>query len=510
MKFSKSIQNISTKNDLKRFASAYVVDHRNLRDEEIIPSLEKASQQYFFEDNIRIAWHNTRLFKDPGIRILSWCIVTQILLNQDDFMCSCSDLEEEVLKWEKKIIDATNEDALPSKGRYATALEHFQYVVEAAWDHNDDITPDEQNLIDKILHRFNITEREYRIIEATIGKFPKPGNQLHLRSEIDAARKHLQSVGLITIVRDDDGIDYDVIPEEIAFPLRNVLELDIRRHGYEELLKYKAVRKKEYYVECLSKCGYEATGRENNDDLRDVIIERVKASVVLGGTTPRDGLSQEDLVSWCRDLNLQISGTKAEVVSRIISFYDNIREKEQDVEDERVHWFNHYSEFASRNHEYLRGQQLIDKDIEIERKFEEATRYLFETKLGHKPLKLVGSEHADGALSYGESILLWDNKSKETNVNLGDHIRQFDRYISQSDKRIGIFLVIAPAFTENSAAVAMQYFVEKNVIINLITAAELKSLALDWENNSKSSDRGSFPLGFFAQTGRFNRSMVNI
>ena len=39
MDFAQAVNNHSTKLLLKRFASAYVVDHRNLDDEELIPAL---------------------------------------------------------------------------------------------------------------------------------------------------------------------------------------------------------------------------------------------------------------------------------------------------------------------------------------------------------------------------------------------------------------------------------------------------------------------------------------
>jgi hypothetical protein len=463
----------------------------------------------YFTENVESAWRTLRLDKEESVRLLGWCIIAHVLLNQDDFMCATDELEDAVLNWEQQLIDAANEGVLPDKGEYATSLEHFKFVLDAAWDHDSDITPDEQNLIDKIRVRFKITEREYRILEASLGKFPKEGNETHLRGEIDTARKKLQQLGFITVVRDDDGKSYDVIPEEIAAALRKVLNVDLRRYGYNELLQYKAVRKKEYYCDCLSKLGFKTTGRETNEELRELIMERVPATVILGGTSPRDGLMQDELVAWCKDLDIQSSGTKGDVVSRLIEFYDNLKQRGDQLEDQREHWYEHYSYFARRDRDFLRSQQLIDKDIEMERKFEDATRYLFEIKLGHKPLKMVGSEHADGALSFGDKLLLWDNKSKETEVNLADHIKQFDRYITQSEKPVGVFLVVAPSFTEASAAVAMKFFVEKQVMINLITADQLKELAETWNQSGKES-RGSFNLLFLSQTGEFNRSLVPI
>ncbi|MFC5050496.1 hypothetical protein ACFPK9_07715 [Rubritalea spongiae] len=509
MKFTKVIRSISTKNDLKRFCSAYVVDHRNLQEEEILPALEKTAPQYFYPDNVRKAWRECRLHKEQDIRLISWIMLTHVLLNKDDFMSPLAETDQEVLEWERLVIDAANENPTPSNGTSAKNLDLFRFVLETAWDQDNDITPDEQNLISNLRKRLNITEFEYRIIEADLGKFPQIGNEVHLRSHIDTARKHLQSAGFLTIVRDDDSNDFDVIPEEIAACLRQILDIEIRQHGYQELLKYKAVKKKSYCIKTLEKIGCKPKGSETLEELRDLILHRVKPSQLLGGTSPRDGLAHEVIVDWCRNLNLQVSGTKSEAIERIINFYDNLKQRDDEVEDERTHWYQEYLKFASRDHAYLRAQQLIEKDIEIERKFEEATKYLFEFKLGHRPLKQVGSEHADGVLSHGDGLILWDNKSKESPVHLADHIKQFDRYIDASEKRVNAFLVIGPSFTTESAAIAMRFFVEKQTIITLITAEELKTLAETWEKKGDEKSRGSFPLGFLIQQGRFNPELVN-
>lgn len=124
---------------------------------------------------------------------------------------------------------------------------------------------------------------------------------------------------------------------------------------------------------------------------------------------------------WCADLKLPVSGTKVEYIARLVEFYDNLLLKSQEICDQRATLYNHYERFASRDLDFCRSQQLIDKDIECERKFEEATNFLFEQRLHHKPLKLIGTAHADGILSYQDKVIYWDNKSKGSPVNLKDH-----------------------------------------------------------------------------------------
>lgn len=158
----------------------------------------------------------------------------------------------------------------------------------------------------------------------------------------------------------------------------------------------------------------------------------------------------------------------------------------------------------------MRQQQFIQKDLECERKFEEATNYLFETKLYHKPLQLVGTAHADGALSYQDKVIFWDNKSKETPVSLQQHIRQFDGYITAAEKPVACFLVVAPEFSDDSSLTAMQYQVEKQVTITLITATELKAVAESWSARTAGKQEDPFPLGYLIQPGRFNPALVPV
>jgi hypothetical protein len=133
---------------------------------------------------------------------------------------------------------------------------------------------------------------------------------------------------------------------------------------------------------------------------------------------------------------------------------------------------------------------------------------LFQTKLGHTPLKQSGSNHPDGLLSLKSDYLMWDNKSKDQPglFNLKDCIPQFDAYMTQADKRVPIFLVIAPAFTEESEVESIKYHAEhfdRNIV--LITAAELKALAEEWSSPLNKNRETPFQLGLLAASGRYDR-----
>ena len=504
MEFDKVIGNFGTIPSLKRFASAYVVDHTKLSEEETLAALAKAGPQYFHEENVQTAIEKALLNGNRDIRTITPILLHRVILNCDQFTSSQKETDEEIISWEKSIIDASNETLIGKKSSRSNAIELFKFVLSVAWENNDSISIDEKNLIEKIKDKLSITEREYRIMEASLGKFPRPGNSIHTREEIDNVRKYLQSAGLLASIRDSDKVDYDIVPEEIASILRKIFKSEIRRYGFEQLLESKYVRKKEWLTKTLEKSGLEIDGSPSTKELQEMIIERVSPTTLIGGITPRDGLGLDVIQKWCADLSLRASGAKGELIDRVVSFYDNLTSRNTNEEDPRSEWYLHYESFATRDRVFLRSQQIIDKDNEIESKFEDATNYLFEVKLGHKPLKLVATEHADGMLSHGDALILWDNKSKEGDVSLTSHIKQFDRYIGQQEKRVAGFLVIAPSYTDDSQAEAMRYQVEKGIPISLITAAELKSLAEKWA----AKDTGAFPLGYLVLPGRFKPEVI--
>lgn len=221
------------------------------------------------------------------------------------------------------------------------------------------------------------------------------------------------------------------------------------------------------------------------------------------------GLSNDDLYEWCSEFNLPVSGAKQERILRIIAYYDSLRQAIEPSMDERAVWYDVFEELARRDCSLLRARRVISKDIEVERKFEDATAYLFEHKLNHSPLKQPGTNHPDGLLSFKDMYLMWDNKSKETPVSLRDHIKQFNDYMNKADKPVPVFMVIAPSFTSESEMQAVQYTAQnlgRNIV--LITAAELKALAEEWSSESNKKRDEPFPLGLFARTGRFNRVLL--
>ena len=516
MKFDDAVRETRTFTDLRRIAGAHVVDHRQLADEELRDAVIKVKPQYLHEETVRINLDRA-LFRDQrnDFRIMSHVILVDVLLDQYDFLLPVSLAEEQVIGFEQSIVNRSNETELLDMacGNHDSSRYHdldlYFFVLRVAWENEDAKSPDEVNLLRKLRERLRITESDHRLLEAKLGKYPKPSNVLHTRAEINDARRFLQGLGLLLSVRQDDGADLDVIPEELAVVMRGILGLEMRTEGYRQLMEYRPLRRKTHLTEVLSRTGIESARNDTIPNLVDRVVRYVPPSKAIASTSPRFGLNSDQLTSWCRQLSISTSGAVEERVRRVVAHFDQLRPRMVAESDERAIWYDFYEELAQRNHETLRAQHVIDKDLEIEAKFEDATAYLFDEKLHHTPLRQRGSNHPDGLLSLQSSYLMWDNKSKESPVNLKDHLSQFDGYMNQADKPVPVFLVIGPDFTEDSEAEAVrchaQHF-DRNIV--LVTAHDLKSLADEWSSETNRRRDDAFNLGLLAATGRFKRESL--
>ena len=517
VKFDDAVMAIGTVPDLRRVASAHVVDHRNLSEEELRNALKKVKPQYLHFDTVKNNIE-TAFYKNESIdhRTISQIILYNVMLNEDGYMLGAGETEEKVMSIEQNVVNRSNEIEVSDLVSHADSqrqkdLELYYFILKVAWEYEDSKSPDEVNLLRKFRYKLNISEMDHKVLEAKLGKFPKPNNEIHTRSEIQKVRRHLHALGLLFPIRDERGNDLDLIPEELAEIMNKALQKEIKEPNYSILIRNKLVYKKKFLQTALEKANISVSYRDTLDDLAEKVIKYIQPSVLINGVTTRDGLSNEDLHKWCSELDLPVGGTKQERIERIISYYDSLRQTAPVREDERTVCYEMYEELAFRDHSVLRAHNIISKDLEIESKFEEATSYLFQYKLNHIPLKQAGSNNPDGLLSFKDMYVMWDNKSKEHPglVDLKDHIKQFHQYMEKVNKPVPIFLVIAPDFTENSELVAFNYTAENiNRNIVLITAKELKSLAEEWSSPDNKRHDEPFSLGLLARTGRFNRKLL--
>ncbi len=512
MDFINFVEQIPNITIAKRIASAYVADYRRLEFSEIKSFLIKTSKQYTSTENISNRLDELKLDSNRAVRIIAPILLRDYLLNQDDFISPCKDTDSAIINYEKAIIDESNNF---DYSKISKDLALFKHMLDTAWAFNDNISVDEKNLLESLRKYLSITIREQQILEAKSGRFPNPKNTLHTFDDIDVARKALQSKGLIVSIKNSDGVMCDMIPDDIAQGIRQYYGIEIRTYGYEKLIDYVVKKtKKQYLIDIVTKASshYEKANIEisNNptvNELKTIIFKSIQPSNLIGGFTAYGGMNVEDLSSWCSDLGLNIYGAKKVLIDRILEYYDNLRRIELKTEDHREKLVSVYSELARRDLKFLRTNNIIDKDLQCEHYFEDATNYIFEKMLLNKPLTLTGTDHPDGKLSFKDKYIMWDNKSKEKPVNLKDHILQFDRYIKSADKDVVVFMVIAPDFTPQSVQECVDYSLNNDTQILLITADELRAVADSWCKNHSGE---IFNLGYFKQNGRFDINLLKL
>ena len=518
MRFEDAVTGIGTLTDLRRVASAHVVDHNQLADDQIRAAVIAAKPQYS-DIGVVSARLDKALFGDPkkDARVLTRALLIDVLLHQYDFALPFAATEEAVIAFEQQVVDASNEKDLAEmaagdkNSQRFRDIEIYNFVLEVAWDNQSNVSTDEANLLRNLRRRLRINEWDHRVLEAKLGKYPKPWNEVHSRTDINQARRSLQSHGLLFPFRQEDGTDVDVIPQEIAQVIREYEGVEIRTEAYLELFAFWKFRRKSHLRDILEQAGVPFSQYDVVDKMVERVVYNIPPSRAIASASPRFGLTSEELTAWCRQFGVSTAGPVEERVAKVITHFDQIPPRVSVDGDEREMWYRCFESLAIRDYDSLRAQHVIDKDLEIESMFEEATRYLFHEKLNHSPLKQAGSAHADGLLSLRDNYLMWDNKSKEPpgEVHLKDHITQFNGYMESTDKVVPVFLVIGPGFTPDSEVEAIRYHSKHfNRNIVLISAKELKDLAEEWSAPKNPKRDEPFPLELLSTSGRYDRKKL--
>ena len=429
-------------------------------------------------------------------RILMGAALTS-LLTAVDMCCAEESLFEAVRSHEQGIVDeAADESAFGFSD--AHAIEIYREVLAVALE-DDDISLDEHRLLEKLRRKLGVSRSEHRLLEAKLGKFPKPGNDLHTLAEFRDALKSLQGIGVVLYCnRAEDGAKA-VLPEEVAPAVKQFLGFELSPEA--QALLHDALSN-EQLREALRAQGLPVSGTKAERGER-LAKAGVKPSEVLGT------VHVNDLRDLCKKLpGVKVAGSKDERIQRLIDYFGSLTSKEPEPSDDpRAVFCQYLEEFAARDNKNLYQRKLIRHDRDMESGFEEGTRYLFEVKLGCQLVPMLGTDHADGCVEFpnGE-LLLWDNKGKEAVYTLPKaHADQFKRYIRESAKRVNAFLVIVPAYHPDTrlAAMKLKHETATDTDVALITAED--RLAENWPKHSHS---GRFSLEVFNTTGLLDRTAL--
>ena len=166
MNFNDAVNDTRTLTDLRRVAGAHVVDHRQLTDEDLRDAVIKSKPQYLHEETVRQNLEYA-LFKSPrnDLRIMSYVMLVDVLLDQYDFLLPVSQTEELAIAFEQLIVNRSNETEIldlacgdNSSQRYRD-LDLYYFVLRVAWDNEDTKSPDEVNLLKNCGNAFGSLSR---------------------------------------------------------------------------------------------------------------------------------------------------------------------------------------------------------------------------------------------------------------------------------------------------------------------------------------------------------------
>src|SRR5699024_2903100 len=171
----------------------------------------------------------------------------------------------------------------------------------------------------------------------------------------------------LTIFRDDTS--YYIIPKDIARILRYEMGGKLRNEVYETLLNDLSVTQ---LREVLHHLSFNVSG------VKEALVDRIIEHNILPSTALKV-FSSKELSNILRELEgAKVSGTKKEKIQNIIDYYEMLSTPESsDPTDERARLYDFYEELASRDYKTLRVNKVIDKDVNVDNYFEEATRYIF-------------------------------------------------------------------------------------------------------------------------------------
>lgn len=423
------------------------------------------------------------------------------LMEKEGYLLSEADLYKEVEEVENAIIKQSMDDEYINRFIPQEANRIYSAVLDEAWKMEESLNEYEINILNVLRNELSLSKREHYLLESRIGRFPQNNNELHTHQQISRSLINLQTRGLILRFRDNTS--YYIIPKDIARILRYEMGGELRNEVYESMLNDLSVNQ---LRDVLQEMDFNVSG------VKETLILRIIEFNILPSTALKV-FSSKELSEILRNLEgTKISGTKGEKIQNIIDYYEMLSTPmSTDPTDERARLYDFYEELASRDYKTLRINKVINKDIDVDNYFEEATRYIFEKRFGLNLIDMEGTRHADGKVQFNKTdVILWDNKSTEAPYAFSENnFNQFLRYIRSEEMRVTLFLVIVQDYTKEAVAQAqkLKAFSEEDTDVALIKASDLKYVAEQWKTYSDQK-HPEFNLQVFNMTGELTRNML--
>lgn len=487
--------------DLRTFADAWGVEViRNDDRAEYVEQLRQIKHKLVDSTLVK----GKVAFEDLPYRVhmlVRWML--RELLNTPGYQILVETFHENLIREEEELIDfAKSGRALQNIDRKVTEV--YGEVLSAAW-RDGEITRDEYHLIETLRQKLGITRRDHRVIEVLIGRFPSKGGGVHTVDEIEAAAAHLGKRGLLLRAPLADGHRAYCIPEELGDTLREIYGIELMTPNYLSLLQQVPVAAIRAALE---------HGGQPFSGTREFLTARAIDGYVSPRSVLRE-LSDEQLVSLLAGLpGIRQEGSREIRVRNVVKYYDRLDivapVTGADKDNHLASYITYYTDLARRSYDLLHATNVIARDKDIERAFEQATTALFRDYFGHDVSTMPGSNHPDGMVDIEGSgrVIIWDCKSCDGPYTLTEATgRQFLAYVGATEGRVASpMLLIAPDFTADSVTAAHKLKTQcrPGTEIALVAADDLKWLAELWRKRGQ----GRLPWQVLAVTGRLTRPQI--
>lgn len=497
MKIDEAVK-VMTKQYLSRILESFTRDFGPMDEDEIRDFIVKNSGELSTPTHVE---KKLDFFDVSHSQRVLMHFVLEALINANDCMLGERELAEAINERETALIDeAARDDAFA----YAedSAIGVIRAVLEVAFE-DGEVSRDEYQLIRRLREHVGVSRKQQRLVEAQLNVFPTFDGEPHTYDDVRNAVKDLEKRGVLFFCNQAENGAKIVLPDELQKPVKASLGIEMSDHARETLWG------------SLSNANLQEILRSENMAVSGTKAELVQRLLRAEVTPSRalDHLKNNDLYDICSELpGVQVSGSKDDKIQRIVDYHDRlVTYDSEDDDNPAATAYAYFDELARRDRQVLLSNGIISKDLHIEHAFEAATTYLFNEKLEIETGEFFGSDHPDGTAQFPDgSVFLWDNKSKESVYDFpSSHQRQFKRYIRDSESRVNCFMVIVPSIDTSKvepSCLELKYESQTDTDVSVVTAEDLKWVAENWRDFCKRKD--SFDLNVFNQTGVLSRTRL--
>jgi hypothetical protein len=438
--------------------------------------------------------------------------ILQTLIRQPNFDMRKQDLLDTVQEWQVDIIDEYEEGDFDQ-------TDQLLHLSQAAVEHDNDIDDSELNLIYQFMefhnhaqdwkHEYYTWEDVFRRL-STVDRFPKVSRSEKPEHAIDTIEKglwSLQEQAIVYEIVDHERGEVVGIPEDYTEFIAEWLCYEMSDDNYLTMLEaLEPFDRQGLLIEVSETFGIDRKNHGRNEKRRE--------NIVAEGVYPTDlfevVLTKEDLKAVVDRFGLDAHKRKRdEMVEATIDYFE---QSQRGVEPEanKVDLFlEFYDEIADGKVDEIppQLQGLVDEPDQskkLEILFEEATAELFREIFTLDGTELLGQGAsgtvADGEIEQDGKWLLWDNKRRSGEFNLGSTTRsKIKNYIDTKNQQHDVhwFVIIAPEFANSASEDAN--LMEKNlggIDIRLVRANDFQSLARFWKDEFGDTST-EFPLSMF-------------